>query len=293
VTRPEDSLSDVTKLAIASGGYLERLSDTSVTVRVPVAKFRDVYTEVLKMGDVLGKSISAQDVTDAFLALDLRLASARATRDRLTELLAKAQTEAEKLQLLREIQRLTEEIDSLEVQTRTLSTLAAFSRITVEAVARQPGMMGEVVDDVAAFRWIRMLSPFRQDVLYSGKRLSFDPPGGMVQLALKHRFIAESADGAVFRAMRLKNRPRGDSAFWMEALKQRLEPEFASAQELEAGEFRVLRLTERSDTPYQYLVGVRSRGRRLQVVEIYFPSSAQAERYEKAVLAVIAEGPGK
>ena len=105
-------------------------------LRVPVARFEEAMDAVLGSGEVVEKSISAQDVTDAFVAVELRLATLRNTQARLQALLAKSQDEQEKLMLVRQIQRVSEEIDRLEGQSRTLADLADLARINVSLLPR-------------------------------------------------------------------------------------------------------------------------------------------------------------
>lgn len=291
VTDGEALVDQVAKRAEALGGYVEQRSLTRITVRVPVAIFLDTFKEVLGYGEVVDKSLTAEDVTDAFQDVDLRLRTAAATRDRLQELLAKATTEEEKLELLRQIARLTEQIDVMQSQLRTLQSLADFSRLTVEAQARDPFMARQGAPELQGFTFIQQLSPFQRDVSYTGKKLALAVPEGMVALDVKKRFAAESADGAAMWTTRLPNEPIGDSAFWAEALRTRLAPEFSDGEIRTVGEFQVLRLVEPGNpSPYVYIVGVRAEGKHLDLVEIYYPSTATEERYGAAVNAVLNGG---
>lgn len=291
VTDGEALVEQVAKRAEALGGYVEQRSLTRITVRVPVGSFLDTFKEVLSYGEVVDKSLTAEDVTDAFLDVELRLRTANTTRARLQELLAKATTEEEKLELLRQIARLTEQIDVMEAQLRTLQALADFSRLTVEAQAREPFMARQGAPEIEGFGFIQQLSPFQRDVSFTGKKLELAVPDGMVALDVRKRFAVESADGAAMWTTRLENQPIGDSAFWVEALRTRLAPEFGAAEVKAVGGFQVLRLVEPgSDTPYVYIVGVRAEGKHLDLVEIYYPSTAHEDRYKAAVDAALSGG---
>ena len=290
VTGTTDALDHASTLATDAGGYVEKLTPTSITLRVPVAQFASIFAAVLKLGDVLSKSVTAEDVTEAYEDLDLRLQTAKATRDRLVALLAQAKKEAERIQLLQEIQRLSEEIDDLETSIKTLTSLAAFSRITAEVMPRQAASVRSTSDEIAEFRWIQRLSPFNHDVANEGRRLDIAAPSGTVLLSKEGPWTAESADGAVLRTSRRKNAPRGDSAFWVEAIRTRLAPEFASATVFDAGQFKLVEFVDRTDSPYHYLVGVRVEGNDLDLVEVYYPTPAQQARYGDAVLSVIVKG---
>ena len=115
-------------------------------------------------------------------------------------------------------------------------------------------------------------------------------PIGFVALDVKQRFIAESADGAVLWTSKLENDPRGSAGFWMDAVSQRLAPEFKSVDRLSAGGYQILRFVSETDDPYRYLVGLRVDGDDLYLVEVYYPSATQEDRYRDAVLAVIGGG---
>jgi len=196
VTRVDQGADAVAKIASEAGGHVERIGHDHVVVRVPAARFDAVFAQLLGLGEVMEKSISAQDVTEAFQSVELRLQTARTTRDRLVALLAQAEEDEEKLRLLKEIQRVSQQIDAMEAQIRTLSQLASFSRITIELVPREALAWSGAGEPTAEFAWIRALSPFDHDVVRQAKKLRLPVPEGMVALAPRGRFIAESADGS-------------------------------------------------------------------------------------------------
>jgi hypothetical protein len=290
VTGVSEALDRAAKIAASRGGYVEKLAATEITIRVPVAEFAAAFEELLKLGDVLDKSVTAEDVTDSYSDLDLRLQVARATRERLLSLLAAVKTEKERIELLREIQRLTEEIDDLGTEIKTLASLAALSRITVRVEPRQSLSRQPTNDEIAEFRWIQRLSPFRREVAAEGSRLEIACPTGMVVLSKDGAWIAESADGAVLWTSRRRNEPRGDSAFWLDAIRTRLAPDFASAEVTDAGTFHFIEFVDRADDPYHYLVGVRTQDDHLDIVEVYYPTPAHKMRYGDAILSSIAKG---
>lgn len=294
VTKIQETLDALAALAEARGGRVERLAATSITVRVPVATFDESWRAALALGDVLEKSVGAEDVTDAFLAVDLRVKTLRITLDRLVVLLAKAQTEEEKLTLLREIQRVTEELDRFETQLRTLRGLADFSTITVELVPREAVGAGNEGPDVDGFGWIRALSPFRRDVGADARRVELDVPAGMVALSPRGRFVAESPEGAALWTGRIVNDPRADATFWVEAIADRLDGEFAAAEPLAVGDWACLRLVDGSDDPYSWEVCVRgtTADRWIELAQAHYPDDATYARYGADVRAALAGGDG-
>jgi len=288
----EAATDQLTAKAAEWGGFVESVSGSVVTLRVPVDGFEASFQAVTELGELLDRSITARDVTEAFTAVDLRLATARRTRDRLVELLARSEDEQEKLALIKQIQRVSEEIDRLEGQLRTLDSLANMSRITVELVPRQAQAWRERGDGTAEMAWIRALSPFKPDLVSAGKRLDLSVPEGMVQLTPKRRFIAEGPDGARIWSGRLANEPAGDGAFWVDAIQARLGAEFSAAEVETVGGFTLLKLTDRGDSPYVWWIAIQPRGTSLDVVEIYFPTPAELERFEVAVRATLKAAGG-
>lgn len=279
----EETTDALTAKAKAMGGFVESVTGRVVTLRVPVDRFSEAFEALTALGEVLDRSISAEDVTEAFTAVDLRLATARRTRDRLVELLARSTDENEKLSLIAQIQRVSEDIDRMEAQLRTLSALANFSRVTLELVPRTAQAWQGPGDETAEMTWIRGLSPFRPDLVSSGKRLDLAVPDGMVQLSPKKRFIAEGPDGSRIWSGRLPNEPVGDGAFWIAAVQSRLAREFAIAEVETIGSFTVLKLTDRGDNPYSWWIAVRPDGKWLEIVEAYFPTPTERERFEGAI----------
>jgi hypothetical protein len=288
--RPDELVDKATEVVEAVGGYVERLDGGSAVFRVPVAEFQSVFDKILTLGEVIDQSITTEDITDAYMDVDLRLNIARSTLERLTELLAKAKGEKEKIRILREIQRIRTEIETLAAQKELLIAKANFSTINLHIEVRSLKRVG-AVENIAAFQWIHDLSPFDELVARRGRSLELDVPEGMVVLEGKELWLAESADGAFMRASRHELQPVGDTDFWLQAVRQRLGPDYGEVTVMEKGEFKLLRLENRSETPYIYLVGLHvDRSHNLQVVEIYYPAPALEKRYQEQVFSSVAGG---
>ena len=177
----------------------------------------------------------------------------------------------------------------VEGQLRTLAELASFSRITVQATPRSAFTDRPATADAAGLGWIQRLSPFSRSIGADDKRIAPDVPEGMVVLAPRGRFIAESADGAVIWTERLPNEPNGSAGFWADAVQQRLGGDFAQAERVTLGGFEVLRLVEEDDG-YRYLIGVRADGRWLEIIQVYYPTAEQESRYGDSVRKAIQGG---
>jgi hypothetical protein len=130
------TLDRVVDLAYAMGGYLVQRTDAQVQVRVPSSRFREGVRRVEELADVLHRTINAQDVSEEFNDLEVRLTNLRAVRRRLEEFLARAANITEALRVEQELERVTREMDRIEGRMRFLRARATFSLVTVTAVPR-------------------------------------------------------------------------------------------------------------------------------------------------------------
>ena len=130
VFQVEAALGKVEAIAREAGGYLSSRADREITIRVPRGRFDESIKRIEGTGDVLHRDIKAQDVTDEFFDLELRLKNARVMRDRLILLLAKAAVK-DAIEIEKELGRVTESIERMEGQLKLLRVKIAFSTITV------------------------------------------------------------------------------------------------------------------------------------------------------------------
>jgi hypothetical protein len=126
-----NSLAIIEGVAKELGGFLQRRENTSITVRVPAERFDEAVRRIEKVGDMLNRNISAEDVTEEFADLEVRLKGAKAVQDRLIALLAKAHKVEESVIIERELTRVTSEIERIEGRMKFLKDRAVFSTITV------------------------------------------------------------------------------------------------------------------------------------------------------------------
>lgn len=136
------SLSEVEGLARELGGFLAKRTDREITIRVPVARFDDAIGRLEKMGDVLARNVTAEDVTEEFFDLEVRMKSARAVRDRLELLLQKATKVEDSVLIERELTRVVGEIERIEGRMKFLRDRASYSTITVDFRARGSERVG-------------------------------------------------------------------------------------------------------------------------------------------------------
>ncbi len=118
------------------GGYLAGRKDTSVQVRVPSSRFRESLQLLEKIGEVTHRSVTADDVSEQYSDLEVRLTNLKATQKRLHEFLAKSGTIADMLTIGNELERVSGEIEAIEGKMRFLRSRAAFSVVTVNLAVR-------------------------------------------------------------------------------------------------------------------------------------------------------------
>jgi hypothetical protein len=137
VFQVDQQMNAVEQVAHAVGGYLSSRSDQQVVIRVPREKFDEAIHKIEALGDVLHRSIAAQDVTDQYVDLQARLKNAYVMRERLTALLKDAQVK-DALEIEKELGRVTESIEQMEGQLKLLSDRVAYSTISVSFQAVNP-----------------------------------------------------------------------------------------------------------------------------------------------------------
>ncbi len=154
VFQVDQGLGAVEALARSLGGYLASRSDRDITIRVPRARFEEALSRIEKQGDVLHREVSAQDVTDEYVDLDVRLKNARAMRDRLQQLLVSASVK-DAIEIEKELGRVTEQIERMEGRLKLLADQISYSTVTVsfQPIDQNP------VHDLARlpFPWLRDL----------------------------------------------------------------------------------------------------------------------------------------
>lgn len=119
------------KLGESLGGYVQQATLTSIVLRVPAAKFNPAVEALADLGAVTDKQIDAQDVTEEYADLDLRLKSNKALLEKLLALLAKAENVKDALEVEREAARVRAEIEKLEGQKNRLAGRIAYATLSI------------------------------------------------------------------------------------------------------------------------------------------------------------------
>jgi anti-sigma factor RsiW len=132
----------VDRLAASQGGYVQKLAtedrlaaarEFSATVRVPAAQLAGFLAELRKLGHVEQETRTNEEVTDQYVDLQARLKSARASEQRMLELLATRTGKLDDvLDAERELARIREEIESMEGQRILLAHRVNYATVEIQ-----------------------------------------------------------------------------------------------------------------------------------------------------------------
>ncbi len=268
----ENTRQDIESLTMESGGYVESSFSDYLVLRVPAELFDKIFEAILEMGRVEYSRVETWDVTEAFADIERRLDTAEETRKRLYTLLEESTDPSERALILREIGRLTEEIESLKQQMAIMNARISFSRITVQLI---PRIQGDLSRNDIPFGWIAYLDPLYPAGEKLRTKVSLDLGGQFAVFSREKVFLAEDSDGMQVIISTVPNSPRGDNNFWQRALAFHLEPFYSEMTEIKQNfgdeELLGVELVSKDREPFRYFVGIISDGRDLHIIEIFSP----------------------
>lgn len=155
VARPDEVARQFLDRVVAWGGHLQKQSSQQFTVRLPAQHFEAAFEWLRGCGRVLAESRQADDVTEEFVDLGLRIDTARKARDRLLEVLQKAEKVEDILKVEAELRRLTEEIERMEGRRKFLADQVAMATLQAQFQATaEPPPPPKRVRQPSRFRWL-------------------------------------------------------------------------------------------------------------------------------------------
>lgn len=123
--------------AIELGGYIENenLMETRLAtkIRIPSNKFDDFMSFTEKGFDVKNKSITSDNITDAYVDNEARLKNLRAQEEQILTILKKANTVEEVLKVQGELYRIRGEAEALEARKKSWDKQVDYATVTVNA----------------------------------------------------------------------------------------------------------------------------------------------------------------
>ena len=220
VERISDSLSKIKDVAVEMGGYMQEMSGSSITLKIPASRFNEAIAEVEKLGEVTRKEVKGTDVTEEMRDLDIRLRNAEEVRQKLLKLLDRAEEVDDALKVEKELERITEKIELLKGRISYLRNKVAFCTLTVMFNSPIPQ------DDITVptpFPWVHKLGdglakPFprypRESSSLFRQSMFVLPEGYIKYYEDREQMEAMSAGGVMIEMHRWKNYKGGSVGFW-------------------------------------------------------------------------------
>jgi hypothetical protein len=141
----------VERIVEAASGFADQMSVSAdpgsarvlhATLRVPGDRLNDTLTRLRALGQVTQDQQGAQDVSDQLVDLDARLKNARATEQRLTDILRQRTGKlSDVLEVEQEVARVRLEIEQLDAQKTNMTRRVAYAAIDLTvSEARKAGL---------------------------------------------------------------------------------------------------------------------------------------------------------
>ena len=134
----------VKSLAEGMGGFMQSLSTEAIIIRIPSARFDEACTKLADLGYIAQREIQAQDVGEAHANLEIRIRNAKALKDKVLDLLSKADDSKHALELEKELARVTVEIEQLEAAFERLNNQIAYASLEIRFVSQSKALPAEV-----------------------------------------------------------------------------------------------------------------------------------------------------
>jgi hypothetical protein len=141
-TNYDEASAAIEKLAAGHGGYVEKLDakaqtgnarELSASLRIPTKQLDGFLADVRRLGRVEEETRSNEEVSDQYVDLQARLKSARATEQRLIELLGTRTGKLEDvLEAERELARIRGEIEGMQGQSAVLVHRVNYATVQVD-----------------------------------------------------------------------------------------------------------------------------------------------------------------
>lgn len=141
---PEESQKKITSLAETKGGFVVESQQSSsdvrsttrdvvtMTVRIPSEKFAEAIDEIRKAASrVVVETVKGQDVTEEFIDIEADLKAKKALEMQFMEIMKRANTVEEALDVQRQLAGVRGEIEKIEGRKRFLENQASLSTIKI------------------------------------------------------------------------------------------------------------------------------------------------------------------
>lgn len=160
----------VTSIAEANGGFVvtseskqrehvdpsKRTLDIKLVVRIPSERFGSALDQMKQLaGNLPAENITGQDVTEDFIDLAARIKTQRALESQFLEIMKRADSVTEALEVQRQVADVRTDIEKLEGRKRFLENRSSLSTITVnihtpKVIAVSPTGFGRTLRDAVS-----------------------------------------------------------------------------------------------------------------------------------------------
>jgi Domain of unknown function (DUF4349) len=135
----QDAVDDAIAAAQDAGGFVlstrlddERSGRGTLVLRVPSEKFESALASLDDLGDVLGRSVSGEDVGEEFVDLEARLRNFEAQEAVLLRLMDRAETVSDTIKVQRELTGIQLEVERIRGRLRFLEDQTSLGTVTLK-----------------------------------------------------------------------------------------------------------------------------------------------------------------
>lgn len=164
VTSVDETIAKITALATGKGGYVQSSSANerddgtkfgSITIRVPSTVFESTGIEIKKLATLVkSETASGQDVTEQYTDLQAQLRNAQAQEQEYLNILKKAQTVQDILNVQQYLSNIRGTIESLQGRIKYFSNLTSYSTFAItlseDTVVKAPSQGFRPLEDARA-----------------------------------------------------------------------------------------------------------------------------------------------
>lgn len=144
-TAPEEAQQKIARIAESTGGFVIESTQSSsdvkansrdsvaMTIRVPADKFGAALDEIRQTASrVIVETVKGEDVTEEFVDIEARLKAKKALEEQFLEIMKRANSVEDALNVQRQIAEVRGEIEQIEGRKRFLENQASFSTIKIK-----------------------------------------------------------------------------------------------------------------------------------------------------------------
>jgi hypothetical protein len=148
VTTYDEARAQLDVIVQQAGGFIDstrvshhegRVSQAELVLRIPASAFGGLLPALRALGEIQSETTDASDITDQYVDVSARLASARALEKRLLELAATGTGRvSEVLEVERELARVRAEVEQYQGTIRMWDDQVALSTLSITLSTKQP-----------------------------------------------------------------------------------------------------------------------------------------------------------